>query len=652
MLTNILGRLQSTIVSMAVLAPASMASGLPQTAPPNYAEALQKSLYFYEAQMSGELPPGHRVNWRGPSALDDGADVGVDLSGGMYDAGDHVKFAFPYAFTTTMLAWSLIEDRAAYAAHGQLDYALNNLKWMNDWLLKAHSGANEFWGQVGNGGDDHAFWGAPEVMRMRRPAYKIDASCPGSDLAGEAAAAMAASSMVFASVDAGYAAELLRHARELYAFADLYRGKYSDCIRDASGFYMSFSGYQDELVWAAAWLYRASGDAGFLSKAEEEYQRLPFENGTSVHPYKWTLGWDDKSFGSYVLLAGLSGKDIYHQDAQRWLDYWTTGVDGQRVQYTPGGLAWLSQWGSLRYVATTAAVASYYAAILQGTPRHDQDRQRASVYQNFAKTQAAYILGANPEQRSYVVGYGERSPRNVHHRGAHGSWTNNIAQPATSRHVLYGALVGGPDQNDHYVDARDNFVMNEVALDYNAGWTALLSSLAKSEPGQIDSNFPPMLRPDQEYAIESKVNARGSNFIEMATRITNMTAFPARAPATLSYRYILNLSELPLAQRDPRRVTITTAYNQSTSISDLRVLNAALGLYYIEVHFADQWVAPAGQSESRREVQFRFNFPSEWAGIWDNSNDWSFLDAGYDWQSNDKLPVYEGGNLVYGQLPH
>lgn len=31
----------------------------------NYAEALQKSIYFYEAQRSGDLPEDNRVEWRG-----------------------------------------------------------------------------------------------------------------------------------------------------------------------------------------------------------------------------------------------------------------------------------------------------------------------------------------------------------------------------------------------------------------------------------------------------------------------------------------------------------------------------------------------------------------------------------------------------------
>jgi hypothetical protein len=53
----------------------------------NYGLILQKSILFYEAQQSGDLPPGHRVAWRGDSALNDAGIHGEDLSGGWYDGG-------------------------------------------------------------------------------------------------------------------------------------------------------------------------------------------------------------------------------------------------------------------------------------------------------------------------------------------------------------------------------------------------------------------------------------------------------------------------------------------------------------------------------------------------------------------------------------
>lgn len=84
----------------------------------NYAELLQKSILFYEAQRSGKLPEGSRLNWRGDSALEDGKDVGHDLTGGWYDAGDHVKFGLPMAYSAAVLSWSVYEYRDAYEAAG------------------------------------------------------------------------------------------------------------------------------------------------------------------------------------------------------------------------------------------------------------------------------------------------------------------------------------------------------------------------------------------------------------------------------------------------------------------------------------------------------------------------------------------------------
>src|SRR5262245_18408674 len=70
----------------------------------NYGEALQKSIWFYEAQISGPKPSFSRVSWRGNSAMTDGSDVGRDLTGGWFDAGDHVKFGFAMVSSLSMLA--------------------------------------------------------------------------------------------------------------------------------------------------------------------------------------------------------------------------------------------------------------------------------------------------------------------------------------------------------------------------------------------------------------------------------------------------------------------------------------------------------------------------------------------------------------------
>lgn len=57
---------------------------------PQWSTLLGNLLYFYDAQRSGNISDTsypNRVSWRNDSAITDGQDVGLDLSGGYYDAG-------------------------------------------------------------------------------------------------------------------------------------------------------------------------------------------------------------------------------------------------------------------------------------------------------------------------------------------------------------------------------------------------------------------------------------------------------------------------------------------------------------------------------------------------------------------------------------
>jgi len=47
--------------------------------------------------------------------------------------------------------------------------------------------------------------------------------------------------------------------------------------------------------------------------------------------------------------------------------------------------------------------------------------------------------------------------------------------------ILYGALVSGPDENDNYKDLREEYIYNEVTLDYNAGFQSAVAGLKHLE---------------------------------------------------------------------------------------------------------------------------------------------------------------------------
>ena len=610
----------------------------------NYPEVLQKSLYFFDAQKSGKLPVDFRVPWRGDSALTDGSDVGLDLTGGFYDAGDHVKFGLPMTSAMSLLAWGGIEYGAAYDKTGQKAALLNVVRWGTDWLMKAHPSDNVLYGQVGNGSLDHSYWGPSETMTMARPSYAITAAKPGSDLAGEAAAAMASASILFRSTDPVYADKCLAHARTLFNFADQYRGKYSDSITDAATFYNSWSGYYDELAWAATWMYRATGEAAYLTKAETIYSQ-----NIAGLPLKWTHNWDDKSYGTTVLLAQLTGKAVYKTTAEKWLNYWTVGENGSRVAYTPGGLAWLDQWGSLRYSANTSLLALIYA---------DRVGDVGTRYRDFARNQIDYMLGKNPGARSYVVGFGVNPPINPHHRGAHGSWNGSMSTPTNSRHILYGALVGGPSAatDTSYTDDRSDYISNEVALDYNAAFTGAVARLAQDSTALPAANFPPVSEfgsVSDEFFVEAAINQQGTGFTEIRALMNNRSAFPATGSIGFSFRYYVDLTELFAAGYDQTAVVVSANYVQNGTVNPvLQVYNAAAKIYYVDVSFAGTNIQPGTGTSYWREAQFRMALKTGIpATAWNPANDPSYQGLGSgnaNILKTDRISVYESGMLLNG----
>ena len=428
-----------------------------------YGEALQKNFLFYEANRSGDLGPYHRLEWRDDSTVDDGESVGRDLEGGYFDAGDHVKFGQPMAASVNMLAWGGVEYPEAYEESGQLDELLEAVKWGTDYFLKAHEvdGNGEtarLWIQVGEGQYDHKIWTAPSEVDGETPrnAFAIDAGSPGSDVAASTAGALASASMLFRGIDDEYADKLLKNARQLFDFAEKYQGKYSDSVDAANPYYTSYSGYYDELASGAAWLYKATEEQSYLDKSEQYFKNDVGGLGD------WSWAVDDHSYGAAVLLAQESDDPAFKPMVEDWLDNWING--GGNIQYTDGGFAFRAEWGSVPVTSSAAFLAQLY----NDTVKED------SRYSDFATSQVDYILGDNPRDYSYMIGFGDKYPERPHHRGSSPNLENSPT--AEQENILYGAIVGGPDAADDYAhtDRRDDWVTNEVGTSYNAPFASAL----------------------------------------------------------------------------------------------------------------------------------------------------------------------------------
>ncbi|OAY35080.1 endoglucanase 11 [Manihot esculenta] len=481
--------------------------------PFDYSDALTKSLLYFEAQRSGRLPYNQRVTWRDHSGLTDGLEQGVDLVGGYYDAGDHVKFGLPMAFTVTMLSWSVIEFRDQIARAGELEHALEAIKWGTDYFIKAHTSPNVLWAEVGDGDTDHYCWQRPEDMTTSRQAYKIDENNPGSDLAGETAAAMAAASIVFKRTNPHYAYLLLHHAKQLFEFGDRYRGKYDASVEVVKSYYASVSGYKDELLWGAMWLYKATDS--------QEYLKYVINKAHCFGGTGWAMtefSWDVKYAGLQIMVSKWL-MDERHKEHRHIIEQYKSKAEyyicsclnknnnGSNVERTPAGLLHIRQWNNMQYVSTAAFLLTIYSGYLRGSDQKIQCPNGVLDHKeilSFAKSQVDYILGSNPMNMSYLVGYGPKFPARVHHRGASivsyrenkgfigctQGYDNWYSRKEKNPNVLVGALVGGPDCQDNFRDQRGNYVQTEACTYNTAPLVGVFANLLEMEDQMGDHNQP------------------------------------------------------------------------------------------------------------------------------------------------------------------
>ncbi|XP_057539247.1 endoglucanase 16 [Amaranthus tricolor] len=428
----------------------------------DYKEALSKAIMFLECQRSGKLPPTNRIPWRGDSGLDDGKLANVDLVGGYYDAGDNVKYGLPMAFTVTTLAWGAIFYESQLQAAGELDHMREAIKWGTDYFLKCSSRRNRLYVQVGDPVQDHQCWIRPENMKTPRTVLQINEHQPGTEIAAETAAAMAAASIVFRKIDYPYARKLLNKAKSLFRFAGSYKGTFDgECP-----FYCSFSGFNDEMQWAATWLYKATLNQTYYDYIEDQ----------SVDASISEFNWDLKYAGSQILLTqlyfeGQKNLDEYKRMADSYICAVLPGSPYAQAPFTPGGLLYMRDGANLQYATAASFAFSVYGDLLARYNQKvicGQKEFGSADLLAFAKRQMDYILGDNPKQRSYMVGFGKNFPQQPHHRGASNpvlpltevvscarTFIDYFTKNAPNPNELTGAIVGGPDKSDNFEDRRN-----------------------------------------------------------------------------------------------------------------------------------------------------------------------------------------------------
>ncbi|KAK9904857.1 hypothetical protein WJX75_003941 [Coccomyxa subellipsoidea] len=483
---------------------------LPPIASPafDYAEALHKAFIYLRIQRSGNITaPDHHIAWRSNSCITCQGPQGQDLTGGYYEAGgSYLKVGLPEAFPLTQLAWTITRHRTALYRVGLLDEALSALKWGTDYLVNCHNAsANTYVALMGDSQADFRYYGPPELYERyvgsARPVSYTRPQTPASEVTAEAAAALAAASLAFNATDPAYAAALLQHASQLFDLASLYPGSYMDSkdpgLKTHAQLYPS-TGFHDELAWAAVWLYKATQDGTFLTAAMSLFNASQIDGNSDCCGYG-TFSWDTKSPGVALLMAEvMPDEPVYAQAIQQFCNWYIPPL--RSVPHTANGLAFpYKGWGALRYATNAAALNMFYAEWLMQLPSPAKNvTAYAAQLFNYGKSQVDFALGSSG--RSYVVGFGNKSPESPFQKTAWNSWLNYnpgkatddqlrndfLSSPQPNRFIAYGAMVGGPSdiKGIAYLDSRDQtFRYTEPAIDYSGGLILALSALVHYHTG-------------------------------------------------------------------------------------------------------------------------------------------------------------------------
>ena len=618
----------------------------------NYGEALQKALFFYEAQQAGVLPDWNEVSWRGDSMEND------FIPGGWFDAGDHFKFTYTIAYTSAILAWGYLEYGDAVNKIGLEEKFKNNLKWGLDYIVLADQGSSVV-GTIGKDGFDHSWWGSPEIYLRKMKLVTGDDERPYDQINSSSTVALCASALA-----AGYLifkdSKYLSHAKSLYELADSVR---SNGEQGMAKSYYPATDFYDELFYAANWMYMATGDQKYLDECEKDFiPEFPLEQQSSTRKFTWGFCWDDHSQAAALLYAINTGKEEWIEQVHRHLEYWTTGYEGKQVGYTPDGMAWLFQWGATRHAANTA-----FLAIIAADKLFKDNDELYNKYKTFAKTQMDYFFGNNKLGLSYVLGMGEKNPKTVHHRGASGihddSWTalgtdaSDGNHQTEYAHILYGALEGGPNKDGSFTDKVSAYENTEVAIDYNAGYTAALCAMIKDYGGSVLEDFPVPEKPKwPEFLVSAAINGESNKFTEIKAYAMNHSAWPARVIKDLSYNYYFDVTEIIEAGYSPKDIKTRIGADQHSGDEGKASISEPIqykdNIYYVKISYGDgRVVMPSGQSEHRGEIQFRIYLPDEFEGVWDPSNDYSYQNLNRDLAETQFITMYDGDKLIWGTEP-
>ncbi|MBO0868687.1 MAG: glycoside hydrolase family 9 protein [Micromonosporaceae bacterium] len=444
--------------------------------------------YFYYQRQGIALDAAHAgVYTRGVGHPQDadapfasGANPPRDVSQGWYDAGDYGKYVNAGAVAVSDLAWAYqlfpveFKDKQTNipeSGNGVPDI-LDEARWELDFILKMQDQTSGgFYHMVQPTGN-----AAPDKDTSQRLIEDANGSLTNvrpTDDAASAAAALAEASISFEKFDPTYASTLLTAARRGWDYVVANPGG----VAPVPGPYGISDDHADRL-WAAAALYRATGDQQYNQYFLDNYQNF-------------ASAWDGSrdnpgGVGNMAQTAFLDYLRAPHRDAtaRAWFatrfEAWREQVLARSEQGPWHNTLQDNDyyWGSNGVVLNTMHVLAAGSIVL-GHPDLTSDLRVARA----VESAMGYILGINPLHLSFVSGEGADSIATIYST----AWSNE-GHPG----VPAGYLPDGPNIYNNpllsctapakcYLDNDSNWTTNENSIYWNAD-LVLNAALAAQVP--------------------------------------------------------------------------------------------------------------------------------------------------------------------------
>jgi hypothetical protein len=233
--------------------------------------------------------------------------------------------------------------------------------------------------------------------------------------------------------------------------------------------------------------------------------------------------------------------------------------------------------------------------------------------------------------------------------------------PLFHRHILFGALCGGPGQDGSYVDDVKDYTKNEVTDDYNAAFVGCLAKMSTLYGGTTLPNFPTKadLQPEEdkaltEYFCRGWISWEGPNDLDIVFQVNNRSAWPPTVRSAMTANYYVDLSEVFAAGYTVSDVKVGIQHSDAgASITGLK--QWAGDVYYFTLDWTGTKIHPGHWDIAEREAVVRLTSPVANG----TANDWSYLkinkNCDYDCKTftgiDENIPVYDNGVLLYGVEP-